>query len=25
MIGVPQLCGDEKVFVRNPISGKSCL
>ena len=25
MIGVPQLCGDENVFARDPISGKSCL
>jgi hypothetical protein len=25
MIGVPQLCSDENVFARDPISGKSCL
>src|ERR1700683_481096 len=25
VIGVPQLCGDENVFARDPSSGKSCL
>jgi hypothetical protein len=25
VIGVPQLCGDENVFARNPSRGESCL
>ncbi len=25
MIGVPQLCGNENIFARDPCSGKSCL